>query len=136
MEEWLVKLRTAVQAAAPGSGLYMIGKAEAVSRMDLEDWRETPSHLRSDLPERNPEYTRAEKNAEEEIGPAIKLKLPVAAQRHAQTIAQAKGEPMELHVAMSNAFLMIMSTTESEAEGVVDALKTKRAFLQNRFLDT
>ena len=36
MEELLVKLRTGVQAAAPGWGLSMIGKAVAVSRMHLE----------------------------------------------------------------------------------------------------
>ena len=55
------------------------------------------------------------------------LKLPVAAKEHARTIAKAKGGPLELHFAMSKAFLMIMSTTENEAEGLVDALKAKKS---------
>ena len=45
------------------------------------------------------------------------------------------GGPMELHVALSKAFMMIMSTTEAEAEGVVDALKIKRSIPARRILE-
>ena len=135
LDEWLVKLRTGVQAAAPGSGISMIGKAETVSRMLVEDWRKTASHQRGALTVRDPRYSRLEKQAEEEIGAAVMLKLPVAAQRHAQKQAESMGGPMELHVALSKAFMMIMSTTEAEAEGVVDALKIKRSIPAKQILE-
>ena len=126
LERWLVKARTGVQVAAPGSGLSMLNKAEAVAKMNVEDWRDTAAHRRGDIELRSPGYSRTEKNAEEELGSTIISKLPVEAQQHAQKMAEAKGGAMELHVALAKTFLMIMVTTSDERDAVVDELKKKQ----------
>ena len=104
----------------------MLNKAEAVAKMNVEDWRDTAAHRRGDIELRSPGYSRTEKNAEEELGSTIISKLPVEAQQHAQKMAEAKGGAMELHVALAKTFLMIMVTTSDERDAVVDELKKKQ----------
>ena len=127
LERWLVKARTGLQAAAPGPGQSFFAKAEAVGRMNVEDWRDTAAHQRAEIVIRDPDYTRLEKDAEEKLGALVISKLPVEAQEFAQQIAISKGGVLELHVALSKAFLMIMATTSDEKDALVDVLKKKQS---------
>ena len=63
---------------------------------------------------------------EKKIGASIIAKLPVAAQDFAQKDAESKGGVLELHVALSKAFLLIMATTADEKDAIVDKLREKQ----------
>ena len=127
LERWLVKARTGSQAAALGSGVSFSAKAEAVGRMNVEDWRDTAAHRRGSIILRDPKYSQEEREVEEQLGAAIISKLPVEAQEYAQKAAESTGGVLELHVALSKAFLMIMATTSDEKDAMVDNLKKKQS---------
>ena len=126
LEQWLVRARTGLQSAARDSGLSFFAKAEAVGKMYVEDWRDSAAHQRGGILLRDPGYTQKEREVEKKIGASIIAKLPVAAQDFAQKDAESKGGVLELHVALSKAFLLIMATTADEKDAIVDKLREKQ----------
>ena len=126
LEQWLVRARTGIQSAARDSGLPFFAKAEAVGKMYVEDWRDSAAHHRGGILLRDPGYTQKEREVEKKIGASIIAKLPVAAQDFAQKDAESNGGVLELHVALSKAFLLIMATTADEKDAIVDKLREKQ----------
>ena len=94
--------------------------------MNVEDWRDSAAHQRGSILLRDPGYTQKEREVEKKIGASIIAKLPVAAQDFAQKDAESNGGVLELHVALSKAFLLIMATTADEKDAIVDKLREKQ----------